>query len=183
MPEANSQAERQQAHFLLVALPEEKVAAVRNLLEVMVEPLSRSLTSAPVEDEELMPEAAALNRAQTSLARGEGVSHGEVLREFGLCEEKVPQRLSIVWSEEGRGDLRRIDRETALDILHCINRYLSSRSGDVKKLKPPQTDFRLRCGDHRLFFEFRNENTIEVLGVRHRREASRCSSLLWRHTC
>jgi hypothetical protein len=85
MPEANLQSERQQAHFLIDALPDEKISAVRGLLEVMVEPLSRSLATAPVEDEDLTPEtAAALDRARASLARGEGVSHEEVLREFGL---------------------------------------------------------------------------------------------------
>jgi mRNA-degrading endonuclease RelE of RelBE toxin-antitoxin system len=84
-----------------------------------------------------------------------------------------PSRLSIIWSVEARADLRRIDRETALDILHCADRYLATRNGDVKKLKPPQTGFRLRCGDYRLFFEHRNETTIEVTGVRHRREAYR----------
>jgi mRNA-degrading endonuclease RelE of RelBE toxin-antitoxin system len=89
-----------------------------------------------------------------------------------VSEEKTP-RLSIRWSDEARADLRRIDRETALDILHCADRYLATRNGDVKKLKPPQTGFRLRCGDYRLFFEHRNETTIEVIGVRHRREAYR----------
>ena len=89
-----------------------------------------------------------------------------------MSEEKAP-RLSIRWSEEARADLRRIDRETAIDILHCADRYLATRSGDVKKLKPPQTGFRLRCGDYRLFFEFRGETTVEVIGVRHRREAYR----------
>lgn len=85
MPETNLQSERQQAHFLLDALTEEKVPAVRSLLEVMVEPLSRSLAMAPVEDEDLTPEtAAALDRARASLARGEGIPHEEVLREFGL---------------------------------------------------------------------------------------------------
>jgi hypothetical protein len=54
-------------------------------MEVMVEPLSRSLASAPVEEEELTPEAAeALDRAKESLARGEGIPHDEILREFGL---------------------------------------------------------------------------------------------------
>lgn len=77
--------QRQQAHLLLDVLPDEKIAAVRNLLEVMVEPLSRSLATAPLEDEELTPDtAAALDRARASLARGEGISHEEVLREFGL---------------------------------------------------------------------------------------------------
>ncbi len=89
-----------------------------------------------------------------------------------MSEEKAP-RLSIRWSDEARADLRRIDRETALDILHCADRYLATRNGDVKKLKPPQTGFRLRCGDYRLFFEHRNETAIEVIGVRHRREAYR----------
>jgi hypothetical protein len=38
-----------------------------------------------VEDEDLTPDtAAALDRARASLARGEGVPHDEVLREFGL---------------------------------------------------------------------------------------------------
>ena len=85
MPETNLQSEREQAHLLLDVLPDEKLVAVRSLLEVMIEPLSRSLAMAPVEDEDLTPEtAAALDRARASLARGEGVSHEEVLREFGL---------------------------------------------------------------------------------------------------
>ena len=77
--------ERQQAHALLDLLPAAKLNAVRSLLEVMVEPLARSLAMAPVEKEEITPEtAAALDRARASLARGEGIPHEEVLREFGL---------------------------------------------------------------------------------------------------
>ncbi len=77
--------ERQQAHELLDMLPQEKLTAVRTLLEVMVEPLSRSLASAPVEEEEVTPEtAAALDRARTSLARGDGITHQDILSEFGL---------------------------------------------------------------------------------------------------
>jgi ethanolamine utilization microcompartment shell protein EutL len=77
--------ERQQAHALLDMLSAEKLSAVRDLLEVMVEPLSRSLALAPVEDEEITPEtAAALDRARASLSRGEGIPHEDILREFGL---------------------------------------------------------------------------------------------------
>ena len=89
-----------------------------------------------------------------------------------MSAEKV-LRLSILWSDEARADLRRIDRQTALDILHCADRYLATRNGDVKKLKPPQTGYRLRCGDYRLFFEEKNEASIEIIGVRNRREAYR----------
>ena len=75
--------QRQQAHLLIDVLPEKKLFAVHNLLEVLVEPLSRSLAMAPVEEEELTPETvAALNRSGDQLDRGESVSHEEILREF-----------------------------------------------------------------------------------------------------
>ena len=77
--------ERQQAHALLDMLPAGKLHAVRSLLEVMVEPLARSLALAPVEEEEITAETAqALDRARATLARGEGIPHEEILREFGL---------------------------------------------------------------------------------------------------
>jgi hypothetical protein len=51
----------------------------------MTGPLSRALASAPVEEEEITSEtAAALDRARASLARGEGIPHEDILREFGL---------------------------------------------------------------------------------------------------
>jgi hypothetical protein len=65
--------ERRQAHALLDMLTAEKLNAVRSLLEFMVEPLSRALALAPADD-----------RACASLARGEGIPHEEILREFGL---------------------------------------------------------------------------------------------------
>ena len=79
--------ERQQAHALLDMLEGEKVAAVRSLLEAMVEPLSRHLNALPVEVEELSPEEMAnIERGRASLDRGEGIPHEEILREFGLGE-------------------------------------------------------------------------------------------------
>ena len=74
--EPNLDQERRQSHALLDALAAEKLNAVRNLLEVMVEPLARSLALAQVEEEGLTDDtAAALDRARSSLARGEGISH------------------------------------------------------------------------------------------------------------
>jgi mRNA-degrading endonuclease RelE of RelBE toxin-antitoxin system len=87
--------------------------------------------------------------------------------------EEVPDRIAVIWAPEARANLRAIDRETAIEILHCIDRYLSSRTGDVKKLRPPETGFRLRCGDYRVFFDHRGETSIEITAVRHRREAYR----------
>jgi hypothetical protein len=82
--------DRHQAHQLLDRLGPAQFTAVAQLLEVLAtgpEPLLQSLSQAPVEDEEITPEtAAALDRARVSLARGEGISHEEILREFGLTK-------------------------------------------------------------------------------------------------
>jgi hypothetical protein len=83
--ESNLTEERQEAHALLDMLPPAKLNAVRSLLEVMLEPLALSLALAPTEEDEITPEtAAALDRARASLARGEGIPHEEIRREFGL---------------------------------------------------------------------------------------------------
>lgn len=90
-----------------------------------------------------------------------------------MSEEAAPERIAVVWSPEARADLRAIERATAMQILHCVDRYLANRTGDVKKLKPPLAGFRLRCGDYRVFFDPKEETIIEVIGVRNRREAYR----------
>ena len=84
-----------------------------------------------------------------------------------------PPPIGVIWSPEAKADLRTIDRATALQILYCLTRYLKSRVGNVKKLKPPHTGLRLRCGDYRLFFDQRGENAIEITKVKSRGEAYR----------
>ncbi len=80
--------ERQQAHELLDLLPAEQLNAVRSLLKVMVhsmETLASSLARVPEETEDLTPDTvASINNARASLARGEGIAHDEILREFGI---------------------------------------------------------------------------------------------------
>jgi hypothetical protein len=55
-----------------------------------------------------------------------------------VTEPPASQRIAVHWSPEARTDLRAIDREPAMQILHCVDRYLANRTGDVKKLKPPR---------------------------------------------
>jgi hypothetical protein len=82
------QEQRQQAQMLLNALPDDKIPKVRTLLASLVDPLSAALASAPLDDEPLSEEDAhALAEARESLARGEGIPHEEILKEFGLTWE------------------------------------------------------------------------------------------------
>ena len=90
-----------------------------------------------------------------------------------MTEPPAPERIRVRWSPEARADLRAIDRDPALQILYCVDRYLASHAGDVKKLKPPLTGFRLRCGDYRVFFDLKDADAIEITAVRNRKEAYR----------
>ena len=83
------------------------------------------------------------------------------------------EKKNILWAPEARDQLYAIDREIALQILHAIDDYLSSGSGDVKRLRPPRTELRLRIGDYRVFFFQPAPLSIHNIGVKHRSEAYR----------
>ena len=79
----------------------------------------------------------------------------------------------IAWTDQARLDLRRIDQRVAIRILHGLARFIATEEGDVKRLQdldPPE--LRLRIGDYRVRFRDHGD-TIEVLTVKHRREAYR----------
>ena len=82
-------------------------------------------------------------------------------------------RRKIVWKEQARNDLRAIDRASALQILHGLDRFSATGEGDVKRLQniePPE--FRLRVGNYRVRFSDLGD-TILILTVKHRRDAYR----------
>jgi len=79
----------------------------------------------------------------------------------------------IAWTDLAKADLRAIDKDTALRILHTLTRYLVSGEGDVKRLQdiePPE--LRLRVGDYRVRF-YDHGDSILVLAIKHRREVYR----------
>jgi hypothetical protein len=76
---------KEHAHELIEQLAPSQLTAVVGLLEVMIDPLLRSIADAPIEDDEIFPETAAeLDAAHSSIARGEGIPHEEILRKFGV---------------------------------------------------------------------------------------------------
>ena len=76
---------REHVHTLVDQLDPGQLAAVGQLLEVMTDPIAKSLANAPIESERISDdEAAALDEAHAAIERGEGIPHEEILREFGM---------------------------------------------------------------------------------------------------
>jgi hypothetical protein len=79
---------KQHAHELIDRLPQAQLTAVVGLLEAMLDPVSRSLANAPIDDEPVSKEEARdIASARAALDRGEGVPHEQVLADFGLTLE------------------------------------------------------------------------------------------------
>jgi hypothetical protein len=79
---------KQEAHELIERLSTGQVIAAVGLFKAMLDPVSIALANAPIDDEPVSEEEARdIAAARASLARGEGIPHEEVLREFGLTAE------------------------------------------------------------------------------------------------
>ncbi|MGD0134636.1 MAG: type II toxin-antitoxin system RelE/ParE family toxin [Bryobacteraceae bacterium] len=81
--------------------------------------------------------------------------------------------MRFIWPESARNELRAVDRQTAIRILHALTEYGDSGVGDVRALAGAwQGNFRLRIGDYRVIFTVAPDE-ITVIRVRHRSEAYR----------
>ncbi|MGP8247614.1 MAG: hypothetical protein ACLQVN_24265 [Bryobacteraceae bacterium] len=88
------EADKHHAHELIERLPASQIdTAVRFLEFMLLDPVSRSIATAPVDDEPLTDEEdQALVRADAWLEQrgGRGIPHKEVLAEFGLTQQDFP---------------------------------------------------------------------------------------------
>lgn len=83
---------KQQAHELIDRMEPAQVSAVVTLLEVMLDPVARSLANAPYDDEPVSEEEArAVTASKAWLENNEPIPNREVLAEFGLTEEDFEQ--------------------------------------------------------------------------------------------
>jgi mRNA-degrading endonuclease RelE of RelBE toxin-antitoxin system len=76
------------------------------------------------------------------------------------------------WTEQAKGELRKIEREQAMKILLEPTRYGDTGRGDVKRLQDSD-QYRLRVGDYRVRFKVLDDGTLRVVHVRHRKDAYR----------
>ncbi|HJT89094.1 MAG TPA: type II toxin-antitoxin system RelE/ParE family toxin [Bryobacteraceae bacterium] len=81
--------------------------------------------------------------------------------------------MKFVWPESARSELRAIDREGALRILHALTDYAQSGEGDIRALAGEwEGCFRLRVGEYRVIFSVL-PGELAILRVRHRSNAYR----------
>ncbi len=97
--------EKQQAYQLLDRLDAGQFDAVVHLLEVMTDPVARSLANAPVDDEPISEgETRAVAASKEWLKNHEPVSNEDVLAEFGLTSEDFERmgRIPLKSRDTGR---------------------------------------------------------------------------------
>lgn len=90
----NTVLDKQHAHELIERLEDSQVVtAVRFLEFMMLDPVSRSLATAPVDDEPLTEEEEqALNVSKEWFKHNQGIPHEEILAEFGLKPDDLSRR-------------------------------------------------------------------------------------------
>ncbi len=79
--------EKQEAHELIEHLAPSQVSAVVGLLKAMLDPVSRAIATAPIDDEPVTEEesqAVARSEAWFEERGGKGIPMQEVMAEFGL---------------------------------------------------------------------------------------------------
>jgi hypothetical protein len=80
-------ADKQHAHELIEQLPPSQVPAAIGMLKSLLDPVSRVIANAPVDDEpetEDERNAVAKSKAWFKQRGGQGIPHEEVLADFGL---------------------------------------------------------------------------------------------------
>jgi mRNA-degrading endonuclease RelE of RelBE toxin-antitoxin system len=73
--------------------------------------------------------------------------------------------LKFIWEPAARGDLRHLDKDTAMRILLALTRY------GVKGLTDRAGLYRLRVGKWRLFFDRDLPGTARIHGIDNRGQA------------
>jgi hypothetical protein len=88
-------ADKQHAHELIEQLPPGQVPAAIDMLESLLDPVSRAIANASVDDEpegEDERKAVAKSKAWFKQRGGQGIPHEEVLADFGLSPDDLKSK-------------------------------------------------------------------------------------------
>ena len=88
--EGNGDNEKRRAHELIDRLEPKQASAVVGLLESLVDPVSRAIRNAPIDDEPVTAEEEeAMNQSREWLKHNQPIPHEQVLAELGITKEEI----------------------------------------------------------------------------------------------
>ena len=88
--ESNGDNEKRRAHELIDRLEPKQASAVVGLLESLVDPVSRAIRNAPIDDEPVTAEEEkAMNQSREWLKHNQPIPHEQVLAELGITKEEI----------------------------------------------------------------------------------------------
>jgi hypothetical protein len=88
--ERNGDDEKRRVLELIERLEPKQAAAVIDLLESILDPVSRALDNAPIDDEPVAAEEqAAVEESREWLKHNKGIPHEQVLAELGITPEEI----------------------------------------------------------------------------------------------
>jgi hypothetical protein len=83
-------ADKQHAHELIERLAPGQVPAAIGMLESLLDPVSRAIASAPIDDEPVTKEEEkALAESREWFKHNKGIPHEQVLAELGVTQEEI----------------------------------------------------------------------------------------------
>jgi hypothetical protein len=81
---------KEHAHELIERLAPSQVSAVVGMLEALLDPVSRAIANAPIDDEQLTAEGEkALGEAREWSKHNKAIPHERVLAELGVTQEEI----------------------------------------------------------------------------------------------
>lgn len=95
MADRSDKSAKRRAHELIDQLPPSQLSAVVGLLKAMLDPVSRAIANAPVDDEpetEQERKAVAESKAWFERRGGKGIPQEEVLADFGLTPDEFKKQ-------------------------------------------------------------------------------------------
>ena len=83
-------ADKQHAHELIERLDPSQLPEAIGMLEAMLDPVSRAIANAPIDDEPVTAaDEKALEESREWLKHNKGIPHDQVLRELGITKEEI----------------------------------------------------------------------------------------------
>ena len=83
-------ANKEHAHQLIERLAPSQVPAAIGMLESLLDPVSRAIANAPIDDEPVTKEEEkALAESREWLKQNKGIPHEQVLAELGVTQEEI----------------------------------------------------------------------------------------------